>query len=356
MKLLGTGPFAFGNAGTFLLTAPAASVFEGFLGRELWQPYLDAAPQSAEAFSKDPLHAFLALLPDDPLELLRQTAHSYSAVLLFLLVLAVVSFLMGDSADSDLLELVSAAGCGVLLWSRLADLAQTLCEKMTGWRTFLLGFLPVYGGVLTAGGETSAGAASCGLLLSGLCLLAQCAALWVSPLLQIYLAISMACCIGTQKGLAAGCRMTGTLLRKGLNWAGRIFAVLLGLQRVVTLQLDRMTLQVGQLLTGSVPVIGDVLSGVTETVLVGMRLLKSAVGLAGLAVIGGEFLPLYCTLMLHLLFLQFCMLLCDFTESRRCHALLSCLAEAVRCMAAVTALFFEMMLVGVSLLMIAGGG
>lgn len=287
------------------------TLLSGLPGQELWQPYLEAAPQSAEAFAQDPLGALLSLLPVHPVQLLTQIAHSYIAVFLFLLAVLLLSF--------------------------------------------LLGFLPVYGGVLTAGGEVQAGMAACGLLLSGLCLLAQCTALWVGPLLQSYLAISMACCISTQKGLADGCRSAGRLLQKGLSLAGRLFAILLGLQRVVTLQLDKTTLQVGRFLTGSVPVIGDALSGAADAVLAGMQLLKSTLGLAGIALLGAEFLPLYLTLLVHLALLYGCVLLCDLAENRRCKALFSCLAEAVRCMAAVTALFFGLMAVGVAALMLSGG-
>ena len=39
-----------------------------------------------------------------------------------------------------------------------------------------------------------------------------------------------------------------------------------------------------------------------------------------------------------------------------CHKLLQCFAEAVRCMAAVTALFFMLFVVGIVLLMLTGGG
>ena len=341
---------------TFFCTLPAdAAALQNLPGQELWQSYLDAVPQGAASFANDPLGYLLALLPLHPLRLLAQMAHDYADVLLFLLLLTLLSFLLGDTRDADLLELVSAAGCGVLLWGDLAGLAKALCEKMTEWKTFLLGFLPVYSGVLAAGGESSAGAAACGLLLSGLCFLAQCAALWTSPLLQSYLAVSMACCISSQKGLSDGCRMIGRLLKQGLSWAGKFFAVLLGLQRVVTLQLDKAALQTGRLLAGSVPVIGDALSSAAEAVLTGMQLLKSSLGLAGLAILGAEFVPLYLTLLLHLLFLHGCRLLCDLAGNRRCQSLFACMAEAVQCMAAVTALFFGLTVVGVAALMVTGG-
>ena len=277
-------------------------------------------------------------------------------VLLFLLLLVLLSFLVGEAADNALLELAAAVGCGTLLWGDLMSLAQQVCERMTGWKDYLLGFLPVYSGVLTAGGEANAGAAASGLLLTGLCFLAQGTVLVVSPLLQSYLAVSMACCISTQQGLSETCRVMGALLRRGLVWAGRIFAVLLGLQRAVTVQLDRSALRLGQLLTGGVPVIGQALSDTAEVFLAGMQLLKSSLGFAALAVIGAEFLPLYLQLLLHLLFLAGCRLLCGLAENRRCQALFDCMAEAVKCMAAVTALFFELLTVGVGLLMMTGGG
>lgn len=117
--------------------------------------------------------------------------------------------------------------------------------------------------------------------------------------------------------------------------------MLLGLQRAVTVQLDRSALRLGQLLTGGVPVIGQALSDTAEVFLAGMQLLKSSLGFAALAVIGAEFLPLYLQLLLHLLFLAGCRLLCGLAESRRCQALFDCMAEAVKCMAAVTALFLN---------------
>ena len=329
----------------FLAFAPdaAAAQLQGLPGQELWQPYLEKAPQSAESFAKDPLKSLLALLPGSPAEMIRQMAHCYADVLLFLLLLIVLSFLVGGAADSALLELAAAVGCGTLLWGDLISLAQLICERMEGWKNYLLGFLPVYSGVLAAGGEVNASTAASGLLLTGLCFLAQGTVLVVSPLLQSYLAVSMACCISTQQGLSETCRVMGALLRRGLVWAGRIFAVLLGLQRAVTVQLDRSALRLA-------------LSDTAEAFLAGMQLLKSSLGFAALAVIGAEFLPLYLQLLLHLLFLAGCRLLCGLAENRRCQALFDCMAEAVKCMAAVTALFFELLTVGVGLLMMTGGG
>lgn len=337
------------------LAAPAASA-QSLPGAEQWQPYLEQSPVSWQQFVDSPLETLRGFLPENPAALVRETVHSYADLLLFLLLAALVGFLTAGQPGAQLLDLIAAGGCGVLVWTNLVQLAQTLSEHLRQWRSFLMGFLPVYAGVLTAGGEPSAGAAASGLLLTGLCFLAQLIGAWAQPLLQCALALSMACCISTDTGLAAACRAAFRLLRKSIGWAGRLFAVLLGLQRVFALQLDRTTLKLGQLLSGSVPVVGQALSDAAETILSGMQLLKSGLGFAALATLSVEFLPFYGTLMLHLVLLAGGELLCELTGSRRCTALLGCLREAVRCMAAATALFYGMTVFGTVLMLAVGGG
>ncbi len=273
-----------------------ASALESLPGRELWQPYLTQSAQGAADFARDPVSALLSLLPGSPVQLLVDTLHSYADLLLFLLLLTALSFLVGDAADGTLLDLAAAGGCGVLIWGDLLTLAQSIGERMDSWRLFLTGFLPVCGAVLTAGGEGNAGAVASGFLLSVLALLAQGIALCIRPLLQSYLAISMACCIHTQTGLPEACRMSG------------------------------------------------------------LQLLKSSLGIAALVILGAEFVPLYLGLLFHLAVLSGCRLLCSFAGIDRCRALFDCLTEAVRCMAAVTALFFSLTMVGVALMTMMNGG
>ena len=325
-------------------------------GSELWQPYLDRSPAGWEDFVHEPLGTLRSFLPENLAGTVRQAVRASADALLFVLLAAGLAFLTAEQVDGELLDLVAAGGCGVLLWAEMTRLAQALSVQMEQWRSFLLGFLPVYAGVLTAGGEPAAGAAASGLLLSALCFLAQLLGAWVEPLLQCYLALSMASCISSESGLAVACRTVGRLLRQGLGWAGKCFVFLLGLQRVFALQLDRSAHKLGQLLTGTVPIIGQTLSGAAETVLSGMQLLKSGLGFAAFGILAVEFVPLYLSLLLQLGLLAGCSLQCTLAGVRRCAALLDCLREAVRCMAAATALFFGLTVYGTVLMLAVGGG
>ena len=291
-----------------------------------WQTYLDKAPVQAEQFAADPLGTLVRLFAAEPVQLLRDTMQQYADVLLFLSLAAGLAFLLQDTADRALLELAAAGGCGVLLWQELDKLAAALCTRMTGWKSYLLGFLPVYSGVLAAGGEWNAGAAANGFLLTVLCFIAQAVTLWLQPLLRSYLAISMACGISSRKSLFEGCTLTGRLLRQAIGWAGKAFAALMSIQRVVTVQLDRSASRLGQLLTGSVPIVGQALSNAADAVLAGMQLLKSTLGIAALLSIGAEFAPLYLGLLVHLLFLSCCGWLAGIGGLEYCHKLLQCFA------------------------------
>ena len=324
---------------SFALAAPAAIAASSTAlpGSSLWEPYLQQSRIDLEKAASSPWETLKSFLPRSFGALVRQTASRYTSVLLFL-------------------TLVAAGGCGVLLWGSLLEEAQKLCEQVESWRSFLLGFLPVYAGVLTMGGEGAAGSAASGALLTALCFLAQLAAAFVQPLLHCYLMLSMACCVSSEPALGVFCKGVGSALRQALGWAGKILVALLGLQRAAAFQLDRFSLRTGQLLAGSVPIIGQTLSSASESILAGIQLLKSGLGLAALSVLGAEFVPLYLGLMIQLALLMGCSLLCSLTGISRCRALFDCFAEAVRCMAAVVALFFGLAAAGVTLLFIVGGG
>ena len=273
------------------LAAPAALAAwsTALPGSSLWEPYLQQSRIDLEKAASSPWETLKSFLPRSFGALVRQTASRYTSVLLFLTLTAVLGLLAGECTDGALLDLVAAGGCGVLLWGSLLEEAQKLCEQVESWRSFLLGFLPVYAGVLTMGGEGAAGSAVSGALLTALCFLAQLAAAFVQPLLHCYLMFSMACCVSSEPALGVFCKGVGSALRQALGWAGKILVTLLGLQRVAAFQLDRFSLRTGQLLAGSVPIIGQTLSSASESILAGIQLLKSGLGLAALSVLGAEF-------------------------------------------------------------------
>ena len=128
------------------------------------------------------------------------------------------------------------------------------------------------------------------------------------------------------------------------------------MQRAAAFQIDRAALRAGQLAAGSVPIVGDTLSDASGAILAAVQLLKSGLGFAAIGFLTLEFLPLYLGMLAQLALLYGCSLFCDLTEIHRCQTLFDCFAEAVRCMAAGTALFFGLAVLGTALLFVVGGG
>ena len=353
---------AFLLVGTSLcLCAPTAFAAESaglhtqLPGAELWQPYLDQSPVDALQVAEDPWSVLQGFCTSSLFQTLRESIRGYAALLLFLLLSAIVSLFLGEGGDHSWCDLVCAGGCGILLWEPLLEIARQLCAQIESWNRFLSGFLPVYAGVLIMGGETSAGAAASGFFLTLLCLLAQALTAFVPPILECFLALSMACCITEQSCLGNLCKAAGTLLQKGLSLTGKLLAALLGFQRISAAQLDRTALRTGQFLTGTIPIVGQSLSDASEAVLAGIQLLKSGLGMAAILILLAEFLPLYLGMLAHLGCIVLCGTLCSLTGNNRGQALLTCFASAVRCMMACIALFFGLAVTGTALLFMLGG-
>ena len=254
------------------------SLLDKLPGRSLWGPYLEQSPVSWEALADEPFAVLREFLPDSLTGLLRESLTGYAEVLLFLLLAAVLSVFLARQTDHELVELLTVGGCGVLVWNDLLDLAQLFCEKIGGWQRYLMGFLPVYAGVLAMGGETAAGSAAGGGFLVALCALAQFLCAVLPPLLECYLALSVACCISSGDGLSVFCRSAGQLMTRLLSLAGKLLVLLLGLQRVSALQLDRTALRAGNFLIGTVPIVGQTLSDASETIAAAFQILKSGLG------------------------------------------------------------------------------
>lgn len=325
-------------------------------GEEFWKPYLEQSPVSWEELADKPFSVLKSFLPESLTGLLGDSLKGYAAVLLFLLAASILSVFLAQQTDHDLIELLTVGGCGTLVWGNLLDFSKTFCEQIEAWQRYLLNFLPVYAGVLTMGGEATAGSAASGGFLVLLCLLAQILCTFLPPLLECYLAFSVACCISSESSLSLFCRSAGKLMTQGLSLAGKILAALLSLQRVSAMQLDRSTLRAGKLLVGTVPIVGQTLSDASATILSAVQLLKSGLGLAAILFLAGEFVPFYIGMLIQMLFLSGCGLLCGLTGLSRCQTLLDCLSEAVRCMAAATILFFGLAVFGTMLLFLVGGG
>lgn len=325
-------------------------------GGDLWGPYLEQSPVSPTELVDHPLKTLRGFFPAELGDVLREAVGGYAQVLLFLILSAVIALLAGgtrgwDPAGPCLCGRLRGAAVGkacravgrVLCADRKleplssgvparicggSDAGRRERGRSIGQRLFPDAALFSGAGV---GGRGPAAAAMLPRAEHGVLCQHRSGSFWLLQSL-------------------------GRLLQKLLRWAGKLLAALLGLQRLSAWQLDRAALRTGQLLTGTIPIVGETLSDASEAVLASVQLLKSGLGLAALLTIAAEFIPVYLGMLVQLGLLSGCGVLCSLTGNARGQELLGCFAEAVRCMMAVTALFAGLAVVGTALLFVVGGG
>ena len=91
------------------------TTLSGIPGAEQWQPYLEQSPVSISDFADAPLDALKKLFHGSMAAALQETLRGSTDALLFLLLAALLSFLTSETTNGELLDLIAAGGCGVLL-------------------------------------------------------------------------------------------------------------------------------------------------------------------------------------------------------------------------------------------------
>ena len=321
------------------------------------QDYLDEAPASMEDFLADPLGTIFSLLGGDAAALCAETLRTGGVLLLYLVLCAAVILMVPGAGWHGLLENIAAGGSFLLLADPLLELVSQAADQSQVWQKFLAGYIPVFAALCAAAGEASAAALCNGFFYGGLYLLAEGLRCFLLPAAQCYLAAAVASVFSSSAPLADACAGAGRLLRRAVGWAGAAFTALLGLQRVLASTADSAVRGLGRtLLSGAVPIVGEALTAAADTVWLGVKSLQAGLGFAALALLGVQFLPLYGAVLAQLVMAEVCGLAARLLELEKCGALFRCLAAGLSVLAALLALFFGMVLVGLLLLIALGKG
>jgi len=337
----------------------AAYAEEPLLPQALWQQvqdFLAQAPLSLQQFAADPVGWLITLLQETLLSAFRAELHCYSRLVLFVLLAGVLALYTPGLKLSSMLELIAAAGIFLLAFEPLMALTETFMQSITGWRSYLISFIPVFSGVLTATGQPASAAVYGGFFLTCVNGLAQLLLGGVRPALAIFLAASGAAAISENDQAQNAARLVGSAIRKLINLAAVGFCGVMGMQRLFTAAADSTALQAGQLLSSTVPVVGQTLSAAAQSLLAAGSALRTGLGFSAILVIGLEFLPLYLRCLAHLFCLFAAALLAGLFELGSCKNLLNSLSQAAAVLGALAALFFWMVLSATALMFDFGKG
>ena len=213
------------------------------------------------------------------------------AVLLALLTLCSIAHMNGHAGTAS--NIVGALGITVAImgsFQTMVSLSKETLESMTNYSTF---FLPVMASAtMLSGGFTSSTALYSGTILFSNILM-QLISKFLIPGVFFYIAVATAeAAIGN--GMLSEIReFIGWLISKCLRIVMYIFTAYMSITGVISGTSDATTLKTTKAaVSGMVPVVGNIVSDASESMLASAAILKNSVGFFGmLAVIGICMLP-----------------------------------------------------------------
>ena len=185
----------------------------------------------------------------------------------------------------------SLAVCGAIAVPVIGCITQT-AEAIRRCADFLLGFIPVFTGVLAAGGQAVT-ATTYHLFLFALCQgISRVSAGVLVPLLGVYLAFCLAAAAVPQLRLAPLADTVKTVVSWTLGLLLTVFVAFLTIQTLVAGTGDSVSLRTAKFLIGSfVPVVGSALADAFMAAQGCIRLVRATVGAFGAVAVIFLFLP-----------------------------------------------------------------
>lgn len=250
----------------------------------------------------------------------------------------------------------SLAACGAVMLP-VANCIVGVCRAAESASVFMLSYVPVYAGVLAATGQVTLAASYNTVVLFAAELISMLVIHVVLPMLTISLAF------GVTGSVTSGVRLdgAGSLLNKSAVWmlgiVTTLFVGLLSLQGIVGSAADTLGGKAIRLsLSSFVPVVGGALSEAFGTVQGCLRLLKSTLGVFGVAATGLIVLPPLLRCAGWILCLSLCGMAAEMFELGPLAALLKNAQGVVKTLVGVLSACALFLIIATTIVTMAGGG
>ncbi|MBR4016945.1 MAG: stage III sporulation protein AE [Oscillospiraceae bacterium] len=274
---------------SFLVMPVCAMEFTAPTAPESAMPYM---PEEQETFLQGLLYILKQAIFSTKPEIKNASGICLSVIALVLLLS--LTGIMSKSAAGNI-RLTGAVAIGVLLLGPANTMIQLGAETVTDISEYGKLLIPVMTAAIAAqGGASSSTALYAGTIFFNSLLTTVIVKLLI-PALYIYLCLSVACCAIDQEML----KQIRDFVKNTMTWILKtvlyIFTGYMTITGVITGTVDSSALKAAKLaISGSVPVVGGILSDASETILVSAGVMKNAAGIYGifatLAICLGPFL------------------------------------------------------------------
>lgn len=221
---------------------------------------------------------------------------------------------------------------------------------------FMLSYIPIFAAIMVSGGQPVTAGTYNTLIFAisqGISIIAS---RTLVPLMSIYLAFCLISSLSPDISFTA----VAEFIQKAVTWTlGIILTVFVGLltiQGVVGNAADTVAIKTVKFaVSGSLPVIGSIISDAVNSVQSCVGLLKTTVGAFGIVAAGFIYLPIICEIIAWLLLMHICIAIGDVFSLKQISSLLKSTATVIKVLLAIIVAVLLMMTVSTTIMLVLKG-
>lgn len=286
-----------------------------------------------------------------------KAAASVIAVMLLCALLNGMKLSFGDRPVGNVIGLVGTLCVCTLVIQPVVSCVENAAGVTRAAAGFLLACVPVMTGIMIAAGQpVSANSYNLLMVAVGNAVSLLSANILV-PLMNIFLALSVASAVSPGIGLGGLCASFHKVVKWALGFCMTVFAGLLTIHSVVSGAADSATAKAAKFVVSSfVPIVGSALGDAVQSINACVKMLKSGVGAFGLLAGIFIFLPILIQCVSWVIAMHLCAGFSDVFDQNEISALLRAAATVLETMLSIILCCMAVLTVSTVVMLVIGGG
>lgn len=262
-----------------------------------------------------------------------------------------------DGSYERVFSVVSVICISSAIIMPIAQMITKAAELIKQISSFILSFVPVYVGIITASGKPISAVSYSVSLIGAVQVISRIAAVVLVPLLAVYLAFCLIGATSTQISIDGIARSVKNAVIVSLGFLMTVFVGLLTIQGIVASSSDTVTTKATKFAISTfLPVVGSAVSEAFNSVQGCLSLIKSTVGTFGIITLIAAFLPSIIAILLMQLSLSISSGIGDMLQCSRITSLLRSASSVLSLLLGILLIFFILLVVSIGIMLTLAGG
>ncbi len=280
-----------------------------------------------------------------------------SVIVVIILCTVMESLSGGESKLSETFNVVGILACSGIICTGFGSVISASKTAAQGLYSFLSVYIPAFGGIMAANGQTASAAAYCGIITVAVELFSQIFTLIILPLTSCIMGISVAGAVNPDLKM----NNFANAAKKVINWilafVMTVFAGLLSVQSFVGAAADSASMKAVKFtVSGTVPIVGGAVSDALLAVKGSIGVIKASTGSFGIIASAAVILPALISLGLYRIILILLSALSECFGTTRLTPLIKSAENVVAVLIAVIICFWTVAVASTALMLVIGGG